>query len=667
MHKFILGEKLKEEINGRKIKAAVFHTFNFDPDFFENYLLPLFLPDIPFGDNKIQNTILWKKYQNELPPITVYCDFHAKAQTGIHLNYTVRTIDIPRKNDVKPCFHPKHSSILLDDDTLLLFIGSNNLTEAGWCSNLESVNFFKLKSRENYPKGFKDLIKKFNKKIRSEYEEEKPNEKNDSPAEELIKDFFAKKGYTDEVNHSLINSKDFKVDDNSSYFNTFLNTLSLKNAGIPFKKIEIISPYYSSGISLFEVLTQITNCSDISCSIPFENTDVVALDETLFVKVNELGIKWKGIKGMNEIKGYRFNHSKMYQFLGEEKLFVLVGSLNFTNMAWKGISQGGNYESAVLYELPAKEFESILVDYPSGNLGFSGTKSEEHQIDDREDAYILSFVIDWGSKELEIINSIPNKQKGDIIIENLKNIRINESKKVKLNNEELLYFSNKPLITVKPTGKDTFFYYYPIHKNINAKPLPSNINLNDTELLQLWIDLESAKDKESSLRIIDRFIDRIMDESGDLIATELDKTSSTLNLMATHLSGLIHLNKKLFSKAGPEKEKNAKNAKQKMLEYYLFGDNVDTLIGYRKLIAKMSTENRLNKGFYWLLLNIIGKTFYQKYLTFELFEEKNREFTSLIQKELVGQIKVLAKDIENNHISVQHLKWAEEMLLVDVK
>ena len=41
MHKFILGEKLKEEINGRKIKAAVFHTFNFDPDFFENYLLHL--------------------------------------------------------------------------------------------------------------------------------------------------------------------------------------------------------------------------------------------------------------------------------------------------------------------------------------------------------------------------------------------------------------------------------------------------------------------------------------------------------------------------------------------------------------------------------------------------------------------------------------------------
>ena len=137
----------------------------------------------------------------------------------------------------------------------------------------------------------------------------------------------------------------------------------LSSFRVEFKKIEIVSPYYSSGISLFEELTQTTNCSDISCSIPFENTDIVALDETLFVKVNELGIKWKGIKGMNETKGYRFNHSKIYQFLGEEKLFLLVGSINFTNMAWKGISQGGNYESAVLYELPAKEFESILVSH----------------------------------------------------------------------------------------------------------------------------------------------------------------------------------------------------------------------------------------------------------------------------------------------------------------
>jgi hypothetical protein len=659
MNKFILGEKLKEEINGRRIKAALFHSFNFDPDFFENYLLPLFLPDIPFGDNKIQNTILWKKYQNELPPVTVYCDFHAKAQKGIHLDYTVRTVDIIKVNGVKPCFHPKHSSILLDDDTLLLFIGSNNLTEAGWCSNLEGVNFFKLKSGEYFPREFKDQIRNFNREIPSQ------NYNEHSPADDLIEKFFAKIGYTDEVDFKLLNSKDFREENNMSYFGSFLSNLCLEgNDGIPFKKIEIVSPYYSSGISMFETLIQTTNCSDISCSIPFENSDFVALEQTLFDNANELGINWKAIKGMNETKGHRFNHSKIYQFLGEKKVFILAGSINFTNMAWKGIRQGGNYESAILYTLPAEEFESILIDYPTDNLSFSGAKPEENLIDGREDAFVLSFVIDWGSKELEIINNFPDDQKGDIIIENLPNIRINESRKVHLKEEQLSYFSNTPLIKVKPNGKNTFFYYYPIHKNINAKPLPSNINLNDTELLQLWLDLESAIDKESTLRIIDRFIDRIMDESGDINAGELDKTSSTLNLMATHLSGLIHLNKKLFVKGGLLREQPTK---KKMIEYYLFGDNVDTLIGYRKLISKMRKEERLNNGFYWLLLNIIDKTFYQKYSTFELFEDKNQELTTLMHQELRRQIKTIAKEIENDRTSASHLKWAEQMLLEDAE
>ena len=659
MNKFILGEKLKEEINGRRIKAALFHSFNFDPDFFENYLLPLFLPDIPFGDNKIQNTILWKKYQNELPPVTVYCDFHAKAQKGIHLDYTVRTVDLKKVNGVKACFHPKHSSILLDDGTLLLFIGSNNLTEAGWCINLEGVNFFKLKSGEYFPKEFKNQIRNFNQEIPSQ------NYNEHSPADDLIESFFKKRGYTDEVDFKLLNSKDFREENNMSYFGSFLSNLCLEgNDGIPFKKIEIVSPYYSSGISMFETLIQTTNCSDISCSIPFENSDLVALDKTLFDNANELGINWKAIKGMNETKGHRFNHSKIYQFLGDKKVFILVGSINFTNMAWKGISQGGNYESAILYTLPAKEFESILIDYPTDNLSFSGAKPEESLIDSREDAFDLSFVIDWVSKEIEIVNNKIGEQKGEIIIDNLSNILINKSKKVLLNEEQLCYFSNTPLIKVKPQGKNHFFYYYPIHKNINAKPLPSNINLNDTELLQLWMDLEGAKDKESTLRIIDRFIDRIMDEWGDINAGELDKTSSTLNLMATHLSGLIHLNKKLFIKGGLVRDQPTK---KKMIEYYLFGDNVDTLIGYRKLISKMRKEERLNNGFYWLLLNIIDKTFYQKYLTFELFEDKNQELTTLMHQELRRQIKTIAKEIENNRTSASHLKWAEQMLLEDAE
>ena len=71
-------------------------------------------------------------------------------------------------------FHPKHSFILLQGNTqkdldLLVFVGSNNLSEAGWCSNLEGVNFIRLKNGVNYPRKFKDAFRYFLKDVRSEF------------------------------------------------------------------------------------------------------------------------------------------------------------------------------------------------------------------------------------------------------------------------------------------------------------------------------------------------------------------------------------------------------------------------------------------------------------------------------------------------------------------
>ena len=657
MKEFILGEKLKEEIGGQKVIAAFFTSFNFDPDFFENYLLPLFLPDVPFGDNKIQNTILWKKFQSELPPITVYCDFHAKSQKGIHLNYTIRTIDVPKQNGIKGCFHPKHSYILLEDESLIVFVGSNNLTESGWCSNLEGVNFFRLKPKVQLPSILKKQLWFFIENL------EKPVGFSDS-GNILWEHFFKRQTYTDEVNGRLLNSIQFRPAKDKTYLRTLINDLIRdKNNHIPFKKIEIISPYYPGGIKLFNELKEASGCEDISLSIPFENTDFVSMDEVLFNDITEVGYTWKGIKVMNEVKGYRFNHSKIYQFVGEEKVFIVVGSLNFTNMAWKGTVHGGNYETGVIYELPIEKFESLLVEYPMDKLSFSGHKAEENHIENRPDAFDLTFIIDWISKELEIVNPHPETQKGYIILDEGK-IQLQESQTRKLKDGQLQYFSNTPLIKVRPKGSKEFLYYYPIHKNISSKPLPDNIRLNDTELLQLWLDLKDAKDKDSSLRIIDRFIDRITDESGELKQDEIERSSSTLNLMATHLSGLIQLNKKVFTVGGLARDIPAE---KNMLDYYLFGDNVDTLLGYRRLLNKMAEEGRLNNGFHWILLNILEKTFYQRYPKFELFDKNHQSGLDTILHELKSEIRKLSKLIESDRVTAKHLKWAEKMILEDAE
>jgi HKD family nuclease len=665
MTKYVLAEHLKEEIKGRKVIAALFHTFNFDSEFFENYLLPLFLPDIPFGDNKIQNTILWKKFQHDLPPITVYCDFHAKAEKGIHLNYIVRPLDVPKQNGTKPCYHPKHSYILLEDKELLVFTGSNNLTEAGWCSNLEGVNFFKLKSNVNFPRDFKDQLKYFNRGIRKAFYDEGFNdEESYSDADNKIDEFFRATGYTGN-NDTILFETRVKSDSYFQDFRSFIEYIrTALNDNEPFESVEVISPYFPKGISLFDELKTVTECKDISFSIPFENTDLVGLESSLFEETKSKGIQWKAIKGMNETKGYRFSHAKVYQFVGTEKVFTIVGSVNFTNMAWKGVKAGGNYESAILYQKPKSSYTSLLESYSHENLTFSGHRAEENTIENREDVYLLDFILDWHNKTLEIINRDEQNQRGIVAFDDLSSISINRSKSNKLSEEQLGYLSNNPIIKIKPSNKETFYYFFPIHKNIEAKPLPENLNLNDSELLQLWMDLETSENNAATIRIIDKFIDRITDESGEIKADELKHTHSTLNLMATHLSGILKLKKKIFTIGRTITEQKAN---KKMRDYYLFTDNVDTLLGYRNLIAKMANDGKLNGGFYWLLLNCIEMFFYKNLNESHFDNELDFEKVKDIRKKLKAEIAQLSTKIIDKRLTEKHLKWTLKMLKNDLK
>ncbi|WP_218599203.1 hypothetical protein [Polaribacter sp. NJDZ03] len=664
MTKYVLAEHLKEELNGRRVKAAVFHTFNFDSEFFENYLLPLFLPDIPFGDNKIQNTILWKKFQHDLPPITVYCDFHAKTQRGIHLNYLVRPIDVPKhKNGFKPCYHPKHSFILLEDNELIVITGSNNLTEAGWCSNLEGVNFFKLKSKVYYPRTFKDQLKKFNRHVRGHfYHDDFRNEDTLSKADILLERFFKAQGYTKEVSTEYFDTiSDYSFHSFKDYIKNIKERL---NNNEPFEKVEVVSPYFSKGMVLFNDLKGVTGCEDISLSIPFENTNLVALDQSLFEEVESQGFQWKSIIAINDTKGYRFNHSKIYQFVGNKHVFTIVGSVNFTNMAWKGVKAGGNYESAILYSNPKDDFKSLLQSCSLDNLTFSGHSEEEKVPDKREDAFMLSFVLDWSLKTLEIINYDEPNQKGEIEFDNLNSLQINRSRKVKLNDDYIRSLSNNPILKVKPSKHQYYFYYYLTHKNIEAKPLPEHLNLNDAELLQLWLELDTTKDNATTLRIIDSFIDRITDEAGDIKDDELKVTSSTLNIMATHLSGLIKLQKRMFAQGRTISEKKTNRT---LRDYYLFTNNVDTIIGYRNLIAKMFTDGKLNAGFYWLLLNVIYMFFYKDLSDSDFEDDLDYIKIKDIRKTLKTNIKKVANEIVKGNLTEKHLKWTLKMLKNDIK
>ena len=669
----ILIEELKERMAGKKVKAALFYSFNFDARFFENYILTQFLPDVSFSNNEIQNAILWKKYQNELPPITVFCDFHAKGTTGPSLAYNVVPIDMPiNDSGRKPCFHPKQSYILLEDSSLIVIGGSNNITQSGWCYNIEGVNVFHFTPYANeniryFPRTLKDRFKHLCRNVRRDV----LTKEHITESEQVIESFFSSIKYTEESEILLFNSGEEirtyqEKKEGLRSFDVFIDRIKQKyNNGEPFVKAEVISPYYSTGLNHFNTLSGVLGTDQIKFSVPFENTDYVALDEGNYRDIKER-YGW-GRCSFDNGKAFRFNHSKVYRLLGNQTMVSIVGSVNCTDAAFRGVADGGNYETAIAYIDDAAKWVNQLEKVDDGSFTFTEAKEEEGYEDNRIDAFTLEFTLDWNKLTLTVKNHKPAKQKGKIIFNGLSNKKLNDTQTITpivLTPELVSIFADNSLIKFKPTGIDGYLYYYPTQVGIELKPFSSKYNLNDVELLELWQELDQANDKESMGRLIDSFVDRITDEFEEDKDHELNTSKSSINFMASHLSGLLKLKGKLFKE---HHTKTDKKIQKRRVSYYLLSDNIDTLIGYKRLIGKMKKNGSINIGFYWVLLKIIETYFYKNKAALKVLDPDEVKTLKKLTLLVTKQIKTADKEMLEQGVERKKLEWLNKTLLYDFK
>ena len=673
MNTGILIEELKERMAGQKVRAALFYSFNFDARFFENYILTQFLSDVSFSNNEIQNAILWKKYQKELPPITVFCDFHAKGTTGPSLAYNVVPVDMPiNASGRKPCFHPKQSYILLEDSSLIVIGGSNNITQSAWCSNIEGVNIFHFtphanETRRFYPRTLKDRFKDLCRNVRRDV----LTEEHSSESERVIEYFFKSIKYTEEKEILFFNSGEEirtyqEKKEELRSFDIFIERIKQKyNGGESFVKVEVISPYYSKGLKHFDSLSEVLGTDQIKFSVPFENTDYVALDESIYRDIKER-YGW-GRCSFDTGKAFRFNHSKVYRLLGNETMISIVGSVNCTDAAFRGVADGGNYETAIAYIDDATKWVDQLGEVDDGSFTFTEAKEEEGYEDNRIDAFNLEFTLDWNKLVLTIKNNKPTKQKGRIVLEGLSDKYLSDTKTITtiiLTPELVAIFADNSLIKFKPSGIDGYLYYYPTQIGIELKPFSSKYNLNDAELLELWQELDDANDKESMGRLIARFVDRITDEFEEEKEDELDAAKSSINFMASHLSGLLKLKEKLFMEVA---RKTEQEIQKRRISYYLLSDNIDTLIGYQRLIGKMRKNNSINIGFYWVLLKIIESYFYKNKAASKRLDSVESKTLKKLALLVTNQIKLVDKEMLNQGVERRKLEWLNKTLLYDFK
>lgn len=652
MQSIILREQLREAIGGHKVQAAVFYTFNFEADFFENYLLPVFLPDAPFTDNRIQNAIVWRKFATELPPVTVYCDFHAKGNQAPNLGYEVRTIDLPSNENGKHCFHPKLALIRTEGERLVVVVGSQNLTTAGWCQNLESCSVLVFENDVFFPRAFKDQFRRFVEDVLKLTGVHEP-----SSAEEAIRIFFGKIKYThkeEDVPYAFFQSL------KSSFFDFIGEIRTTYNRDLPFEAAEVMSPYHSGGKEYLEKLQESLGLSVIRMSIPLENNAVIGMAEEQFHHYARNGVEWCTIPELQKEKGFRFPHLKVYHLLGETEVFTIVGSPNATQAASQ---KDYNVETAILMRHPRNTWKTLLEPLKStAGYFFGGHKEEEGIPRDRKDVPSLEFELDWAERTLAY-RWLNAKERREGYVE-WKGVRLYEistqiSGVLELREEQLWsILADNPLIPFRYKYQDFFFEFYPVQKNLSARPLPARLKISDTELLALWAAVDVAKsDVETQSRLIEQWLDRITDDADGSLRPNLDQQlPSSLNRMAAHLNALIKLQEKLLKEGKTAAERNAI---QSAVDYYLYSENIDTLPGYLRILKESVEQETLTEGFCWLLIQIIIEDFYRH----DKLKRKNNDptFQKFVQTFLEYQ-KTMQNSLKKKGLEANKLNWLNQMI-----
>ncbi len=299
----ILKERLKLLIGNSKVKAALFYTFNFDPKFFENYIMPLLVPEQPFINNNIANNIIWRKLykDSKVPTITVYYDQNAKSlDNAPMLDYKLVAVSMPSVGKNKGNFHPKHSFILTEnenDTSLIVITGSNNITQGGWCENTECISEHVLVNKVFYPYALVIPFKKFIRNINYYFANNYLTE-----AEIYILDSLNKKGLTNESRYVLYDS----------YQGSFLQFLEGNVFIDPtVNEVEIISPYFKPDTSLIAHFQK--HGLTIKIEMPISG-DYCVIKEDVYVTYSSAGVKW-----YLPADSLRNGHSKVYRFYGLNK------------------------------------------------------------------------------------------------------------------------------------------------------------------------------------------------------------------------------------------------------------------------------------------------------------------------------------------------------------
>lgn len=398
---FVLSDALVEAIGGRRVKVAVFLTFQFDPGFFEEELLPL-LFDQSFSHIPQIRLVQLEEQLRSLEHIAVYYDRRGLTAEARPARLDYRRFGVQRDTGF---FHPKNIFLLVENqdgdrcwDSLVFATLSANLTKSGWWENVEVAYITEVHSGDKctFRRELLGLIS------RLKLEDSIPE---DHVALEAIRSFllgsveeavfFRKHGrwlpqlYFGQTNlpeflRQFIEPDTYNLDIISPYFDNAMNSQTL--SGI----IELLRPKAT------RVFLPKSNDGTANCRKSFFH-QIEKLPQVqwgrLPDKVTQAGSDTK--PGMSQ----RFVHAKVYRFWNQSREILFVGSVNLTSAAHTSIN-AGNFETGILVEIEVMVqqgwwLQPLLDEIPTN---FQEVSFEE--TDDSEPSCPVTFCFDWDTETL---------------------------------------------------------------------------------------------------------------------------------------------------------------------------------------------------------------------------------------------------------------------------
>jgi hypothetical protein len=360
----VLSEQFQERMSGRRLLSAVFLTFQFEPGFFEQEVLPALL-DVPLSHAKpIRLLQLEDALRAPLRHVAVYYDSNGLIEGSGSAKLDVRRVPVRHPTGIA---HAKNVLLLVEaeepDDAghrpraLVVASLSANLTRSGWWENVEACHIEEVAEGEKT--SLKDDLSALLKRVRKA--------RSDTP-HEALDEVLAFLKSTEQRGQKSVNGQLYtQLYRGDEPLADFLARVA--GDAISGMSLEVISPFFDDADECAPLKKLIADFhpKQVRVYLPLARTGEVACRATLFESVRALpNVEWgklpRGILRMgkgDDVKE-RFVHAKVYRFFGAspKREIVFVGSANLTNA---GHNDGGNWETGFLVDrTPARRPEFWL-------------------------------------------------------------------------------------------------------------------------------------------------------------------------------------------------------------------------------------------------------------------------------------------------------------------